>query len=538
LAIAFIGLALCLLSGCNVSVAQPEPEPEPKKIQMPAAQAEQVGKGEELEPQNAHRVAAERNKPVEVAQAEGRADRAIERGQSRQLANASFDELQALDQISAEIRDSLSLRKTLVVWIVEQTSEAMPLAKNVAERIPALLEDLHSTDGNALEMAVVTYGDQVNVLTPEPVEQASAIRKALQMGAGKRAEKIMLNTALQQAADKFLPFRKRGFEVLFVVVGVASGDDREAADQAIASLARAAVPVYAIAPAIPFGKTTGLANGNRGQKRPSILLGSDKRWFESSAPERIQLGLSGNQSTADLTDSGYGPFGMERACRLTGGKLFRLREGRAAGWEIDPNTGDIKAELLAKYAPDYVSDEQYQQLLTENKCRMALHNASLLPEMTGLESPRTNFPKEKDEAAMAKTVGIAQRASAEHDQPIQKLYDTLNAGQADRPKLTGARWQAAYDLAMGQCLAAKARIDGYNAMLAILKQGKSFTNPDSKRWMLEPADEIAAGSVLEKMAKNSRTYLQRVVQEHKGTPWAAIAERELKYPAGWKFVEQ
>ena len=40
------------------------------------------------------------------------------------------------------------------------------------------------------------------------------------------------------------------------------------------------------------------------------------------------------------------------------------------------------------------------------------------------------------------------------------------------------------------------------------------------------------------MAKNSRVYLKRVVSKHKGTPWAAIAERELKYPAGWELVEK
>jgi hypothetical protein len=32
--------------------------------------------------------------------------------------------------------------------------------------------------------------------------------------------------------------------------------------------------------------------------------------------------------------------------------------------------------------------------------------------------------------------------------------------------------------------------------------------------------------------------LQRVVTEHPGTPWAAIAERELRYPAGWKLIEK
>ena len=269
---------------------------------------------------------------------------------------------------------------------------------------------------------------------------------------------------------------------------------------------------------------------------PMVVNG--KRQYESLAPERIQLALSGGETSSDLTDSGYGPFGLERICRQTDGKFFRLHDARPAGWEADSNSGDIPAEIQEKYAPDYVNEQQYQQLLAANKCRMALHNAAMLPPTVGLESPRMSFEKPKDEAALAKDITNAQKAAAESDQPIQKLYDTLAAGESDRPKLTGARWQAEFDLAMGQALAAKARLDGYNAMLAILKQGKTFANADSRRWMLEPADEIAAGSALDKMAKNSRVYLKRVISEHPGTPWAAIAQRELRYPAGWKLVER
>lgn len=32
-------------------------------------------------------------------------------------------------------------------------------------------------------------------------------------------------------------------------------------------------------------------------------------------------------------------------------------------------------------------------------------------------------------------------------------------------------------------------------------------------------------------------YLQRVVDDHPGTPWAMLAERELAVPLGWKWRE-
>jgi hypothetical protein len=507
-----------------------EPEATAKPIKVPPAQAALVGKGAELENQA-------KGKPKRVAN-----ERTKDSSGGGAPTVFRTNERSAAEKIAAEIRDALQLRKTLVVWLVEQTPESSTLASNMADQIGRIMQEIAPASAGNLEMAVVSYGSDVNVLTPEPVADAQKLRSALtaikdrkgEAGNSSLDDKVVTSTALIQAVEKFLPFRMQGSEVLFVIIG-SSADDARSADEAIVAFKRAAVPVYGVGPAMPFGTFT---PGDRNRRPQPAASGGEKRKFESLAPERIQLALSGNQSTADLTDSGFGPFGLERICRQTGGHFFRLRSGAPPGWEIDPNTGDIKSELLMKYAPDYVNEEQYQQLLNANKCRLALHNAALLPPMTGLQSVKTDFPKEKDEAALARTIKNAQEAAAVVDQPIQRLYDTLVVGESDRPALTGARWQAAYDLAMGQTLATKARLDGYNAMLAILKQGKAFANADSKRWVLEPADEIAAASTMDKMAKSSRTYLQRVASQHKGTPWAAIAERELKYPAGWKFVEK
>jgi hypothetical protein len=387
-------------------------------------------------------------------------------------------------------------------------------------------------------MAIIGYARDPNLLTPTPTADADQIDAALTAAKQASSDKANAFAALNLAIEKFLPYRYRGYEVIFVVAGTSSGDDlnlANLANPAIIALKRAAVPVYGIGPAMPFGAPRNLGKNPRAANATANL--SDRR-FESLEPERLQLALSGNQTTVDLNDSGYGPFGLERVCRMTQGKFYRLRNNEPPGWATDAGQGDIKSELRSKYAPDYVDQPQYDRLLAANKCRQALHDAALLPPAEGLESVRAEFPKQQDEAALAKIITTAQKAAAIRDQPIEKLYDTLIVGESDRPKLTGARWQAGYDLALGQVLAAKARLDGYNAMLALLKQGKTFTNTNSTQWILEPADEIAAGSVLDKMAKKSRTYLQRVVTEHPGTPWAAIAERELRYPAGWKLIEK
>jgi len=420
---------------------------------------------------------------------------------------AGFGQQQALAKITAEIRDALSLRKTLVVWLVEESSAASSLTEKLNDEIGRAMGELFSANPDRLEAAIVGFGSDVRIATPEPVHEAGPFDRAL--GEIKRSdgEQADVFAAVQQAIEKFLAYRDRDYEVIFVVVGVSSNENQLLADKAIAALRRKAVAVFGIGPAVPFGYP------NFGGRRGQMLSSEAKRGaVESLFPERIQLEIADHQGTQDLDDSGYGPFSLERLCRQTGGKFFRLHDTNPAGWEVDPRTGDTKSELLRKYAPDYVSVDQYQRLLGENKCRLALRNAALLPPAVGLEAATTSFNKGKDEATLAKGVTKAQEAAAVRDQPIQKLYDALIVGEPDRPKLTGARWQAGYDLAMGQVLAAKARLDGYNAMLATLKQGKAFANPDSTRWALEPADDIPVGSALDKMAKNSRVYLRRVVE--------------------------
>jgi hypothetical protein len=556
-----------LATGCEIKQEQPETKPPPV-IRVPPVQAALVAKDAALAQQADRQAQTQPRQPtqpkpqappksVSLADAHPNRDRndlffaaddSPNANRATESAKSQFNVHQALIRIAAEIRDALGLGKTLVVLLVEQTPDAGQLPDRMSEQMTRLSNMLCVTNPGRFEMAVISYGSTVKLLTAgatgnvDQLDQALSSLKRSDSDAEKTAESNAgadVFAAFQQAVEKFLPYRARGYEVIFVVAGASSGDDLNLADQTIIALHRAAVPVYGLGPAMPFGAPR---NTNRASRQEAAAAatpaGADHRRFESLWPERLQLVLSGNQTTVDLNDSGYGPFGLERICRLTGGKFFRLRNDYPPGWTIDPSTGDIPWLLSDKYAPNYLDEKQYDQLLSQNKCRQALHEAALLPPTEGLESVRTDFPKEKDEAALAKIVTTAQKAAAIHDQPIQQLYDTLIVGEPDRPKLTGARWQAGYDLALGQVLAAKARLDGYNAMLALLKQGKSFAHADSTRWVLEPADEIAAGSVLDKMAKKSRAYLQRVVNQHPGTPWAAVAQRELHYPAGWKFVEK
>ena len=84
----------------------------------------------------------------------------------------------------------------------------------------------------------------------------------------------------------------------------------------------------------------------------------------------------------------------------------------------------------------------------------------------------------------------------------------------------------------------RVRAHGYNVMLADMKSmPRSFQTEGNNLWVLTPSDKIETGPTVRKSAEQATTLLKHVIDEHSGTPWAALAERELRQPLGWEWSE-
>jgi len=192
---------------------------------------------------------------------------------------------------------------------------------------------------------------------------------------------------------------------------------------------------------------------------------------------------------------------------------------------------------MARYAPAYIDLTQYRERRDANKAMAVLLQAARrFPQVRTLQSPIVQFDA-RDEAQLKRDLDLAQQPAALLSSVVNQIQEMLQEGEAARDSLTEPRWQAAYDLAMGQAIAAVVRVDGYNGMLAQLKTGKSFADPKSDVWVLESADEIGTTSLMRNKLTQARNYLQRVIDEHPGTPWAHVAELELKTPIGYVWKE-
>lgn len=461
-------------------------------------------------------------------------------GSSSSYSGASRSESQAVDQVGKSLRESLDLGPTLVVWMFDRSDSASRLVNSTLTSIKSLYnaEELAAAaKEDKLLSAVVGFGEKTDFLLDPPAGDVAKLKEAfdaVKNEAGSREETF---AALKVTLEKYLPLRtKERREVVIALVTDEPGDDVGVLDDVVAIAQKNAIPVFVIGPGVPLGKAAAPPPPAVG---PKPVDGPDKRTYAADVLFDDWVSFnSGGYGAAESYDSGFGPWPLERLCRESSGMYLAVGSTGGAGYGMRSDPAVMK-----KYAPEYLSTKEMEALLAENKCRRALLEASKLPPSpTTLQNPQMVFPKARNEAEAKRLLDRAQLEAAKLENEINNLYEKLagenNSVESDRARLTGTRWQVAYDTALGRAAAAKARVDGYNAMIAALKRGKPFANAGSNTWLLEQADTVETGSAIQKLVDKARTYLERVQKDHPGTPWARVAEQELRTPLGWKWVEQ
>ncbi|MEC9091160.1 MAG: hypothetical protein VX438_00540, partial [Planctomycetota bacterium] len=383
----------------------------------------------------------------------------------------------------------------------------------------------------------------LNIISREPTNDPLRVCGYLDQLAVADGESEMTFSNLVACIEEFTALRKSvGKTTLLVLVTDEAGDDPyqkigdvNAVDVVAAKLKQNSMLFFVIGYAAPFGRESDLVEGTQ----KNISYGP-----ESAFRERINLGLWDGSTNIFRYDSGFGPWNLERLCRESGGQFLpdrpaqrsmRLVSKMQSNWPA-VTTEQFSSVVMSRYKPYYGPIEAYEQDLQSNKAKLALHAAAKLPHARTLRVQVYEF-RQTNEAAMVRSINSTQRVPAVIQPGLEKLYNLLKSGEADREALVSKRWRASYDLAYGRTLANYVRVIGLNSMLAELKAGKTFSNPENNSWMLVPDDEVSTGTSSKKMAQKANVYLRRVIDEHPETPWALIAKKELESPFGWKWQE-
>lgn len=474
----------------------------------------------------------------------------------------------AIDRITYEILQSMEERPTLVVWFFDQSGSLQRRREEIRDRFERIYRELGIVDAanqerdeqektkradEPLLTSIFSFGDRVSQLTDKPTADMQEIRRVIDSIQMDPTGNEKTFSALYLAAEKYKSYRTsraaQGPErnVIFIAVTDERGDDIDGLEATIKECRKFAIPVYVVGVPAPFGREFNYIK----YVDPDPKFDQTPQWAqvdqgpESLMPERVKLGYRDNFYEEPVMDSGFGPYALSRLAYETGGIYFTVHPNRqfnkrVTRGEIDPFASDLQyffdPEIMAKYRPDYVSQEDYVKKAKESPLRQILLQASRMAAVETLQAPRTRFVR-RDEPSLVNELTTAQQLAARLEPQLATLAQVLQPGQDVRDRETSPRWLAGYDLAVGTVLAHKVRAEAYNAMLAKAKRGMPFDDPKNNTWILRPANEVTVGSKLEKEAQSAREILAAVAQQHTGTPWSVLAKRELANPIGWKWVE-
>ncbi len=458
----------------------------------------------------------------------------------------------AVDRLTAEIRASLDQKPTLVCWIFDQSISLVGQRQEIATRLGRVFDELDAAgpeaDRGDLTHMVFAYGRQVTAAVPQPTSDCTRVVRAIESIPVDESGEEMTFTALATAAKaakavRSSPARRH---VMIVAFTDEAGNDEQYADQVAAFCRAQAMRVFVVGVPAPFGR----------RQVPVRFVEFDPRYASDEqfavvdqGPETLHpevVWVRGGALDAEPMDSGFGPYSLSKVCAETGGIYFCVHANRRLGErvaETAPMASRLRyffdGDVMRAYRPDYLPAAKVEQAIAANRAKHALVEAARSAAIDPLMEPRTTFPRQ-DDGTLAGLLSQAQRGAAVRAPRLDALLAILQVGQADRDKLGSGekRWQAGYDLAIGRVLAAKIRTDAYNIILAQAKAGMKFADPRNDTWNLVSSHAVTnVGSQTEKLAARARMYLERVVREHPGTPWALIAADELRTPLGYEWRE-
>jgi hypothetical protein len=444
----------------------------------------------------------------------------------------------AVDRVATEILRRLEQGRTLVLWAFDASGSLQAERQRLSRHIDAVYAHLAQMDDKGLAgdggllTLVVAFGRDRKAMTPEPTADKDEIASAIE---AVPLDTSSVETTFQTVAELVRRWghhkdaQGRVYQGMVIVVTDEVGDDESHLEEAIDAASKARVPVYVLGSQALFGRVEGYMDYTDPKTKQVYRHLPVRQGPESVMLEQVRLPFWYDGPQYDTLDAGFGPYALSRLAGATGGIYFvtRLGEGRMG---FDP----VK---MSEYKPDWVSRAQYETRVAKDPLRQAVLEAAQLtqqqlPGQPTLRFPSADGPEFKE--AMAKAQEVAARTAYTVDAALEPVMRVAKL----RDHETSRRWQAHFDLVLGRLLAMKIRCYEYNWACAKMKKDMpKFQKPESNGWRLVPDDEIHYSDKAAAAAQEARALLKRVVDEHPGTPWALLAQRELKDSFGFKWVE-
>jgi von Willebrand factor type A domain len=444
----------------------------------------------------------------------------------------------AVDRIATEIIRHLEQGPTLVVWAFDASGSLLAERQRLGKHIETVYAHIKQLDESSLAAdsglmtMVVAFGKERKAMLPKPTDDLSEVLTAVRDVPLDETGEESTFTTVGEIVNKWGHYKgahNHPYRTMVIVVTDEKGDDEIRLEDAIAVCRRAKVPVYVLGSQAIFGRPKNYVTYVDPETKQVYNGLAVDQGPESIMPEQIHLPFWYDGPQYDILESGFGPYALSRLAAETGGIYFITR--------FDTRRMGFDPARMREYRPDWIPRAAFVKQVEHSPLRQAVLNAAQitqqrLPSMPSLFFPPADAPEFKD--AMAANQAIAERTAYTVDEALQPITAVAKLRNHEPSR----RWQAHYDLIRGRLLAMKVRCYEYNWACARMKKDpQKFSNPRSNAWRLAPDTAIRYSDKAAAAAREADALLRRVVNDHPATPWALLAQRELKDSLGFKWVE-
>ncbi|MCI0357806.1 MAG: VWA domain-containing protein [Planctomycetaceae bacterium] len=446
---------------------------------------------------------------------------------------------EALDRLTQEFLWMLDKNEVLVVWLFDQSESMKDDQKEIRERFEHVYDQLglvSNKNKDALETAICSFGQSFVVHTRAPTSDRNTIRTAIDEVPNDKSGKEIICSAVQRAISVH-----RGYalgsrrQMALVLVTDESGDqvdNNTNLEKAVAEAKSARCKVFVLGREAVFGYPYAYLSWKHPQTERVHWLQID-RGPETAFVEQLQT--NGFHRRYDAHPSGFGSYECARLGQETGGIFFllpSLETNLVHGQKID-----YDLEAMRPYVPDMRSRLENKSDIDASPLKTML--TKVIYDLNPYNPTAAKIIVMRTEFSIDPQQFVAQ-ARQEQGKAIVYL-DYLARAEKEVEKLGRARrqepaprWQANYDLVYAQIVAYQARMYEYGAALEDFIN-KPKTAPKTRppnllhvHWDITTVQPIRTGEKVQPYIDRATAMFKKIVEEHKGTPWAARAQDELR----------
>jgi hypothetical protein len=454
----------------------------------------------------------------------------------------------AMDRITWEIAQNLQESRVLVVWLIDGSASVLKQRQAIAKRLKRVYGELEALEAldqvprreQPILTGVVGFGANTYFMTPDPTQHFNEVMEAFEKLPTDPSGVENVFTAVKQSLERFKRFSSsRGRRIMIITVTDEAGDDFGAPlETAIKVCRRYGAKAYVVGPAAVFGKRHGfipyVAPENGKTYNLPVDLGP-----ETAMMENVDLPFWYGGTQLRYLSSGFAPYALARLVRETGGSYFMTN---MASMESFSTEGVFDHERLRGFQPEYIygSEEQFVADISRHPLRHAVMRAAGKTDDFRKDNRfRTNWTPQLELRVNPnnfKDVASQAQNDVAHSQHwIDQLLEFFpNRAEQLLENESSPRWRMAFCLSYGRLLAQRVRCLEYNYACAALKS--DLTPNDVRRksnhWVFHPDENINYAVSEKRNAKRAKELLETVLAEAPGTPWAALAARELRDPFG------